>query len=77
MTPTFVMTGSILAGTAEHRLGGIETSLNVIAPDDGADIAGIIDQAERMCFVLDALERSNTVNRRSSVNGRALEPGSS
>jgi uncharacterized OsmC-like protein len=72
VTPTFVTAGSILADTAEHRLEGIETTLDVTAEGDPAQIAAAVDQAERMCFVLDALQRSHTVTRRSSLNGSPL-----
>lgn len=72
VTPSFVMAGSMLAGTAEHRLAGIETSLNITAEDETADIASIVEQAERMCFVLDAIERSHSVSRSTTINGTPL-----
>ncbi|MGI9597352.1 MAG: hypothetical protein ACR2QK_14410 [Acidimicrobiales bacterium] len=75
VTPSFVMAGSILAGTAEHRLAGIETSLDITTVDENVDIGAIVDQAERMCFVLDALERPHSVSRRTTVNGSLLEAG--
>ncbi|MEM9563940.1 MAG: hypothetical protein AAGA93_15065 [Actinomycetota bacterium] len=60
----------MLAGTAEHRLDGLETDLSITAPDvDPDDLASIIDRAERMCFVLDAIERSHAVDRRTTING--------
>ncbi len=63
------MSGSIRAGTAEHRLEGIRADVTVEAeaPDD--EVAALIDQAERMCFVLDALQRPHTVDRTITVNG--------
>lgn len=73
MTPSFTMSGSMLAGTAEHRLDRVGTELSITAPDaDPGTVADLVDQAERMCFVLDALERSHTVERRSSLNGQDL-----
>lgn len=70
------MSGSILAGTAEHRLEAIETSLDITADADAEVIAAAVDQAERMCFVLDALQRTHSVSRAASLNGRPLATGS-
>jgi uncharacterized OsmC-like protein len=72
VTPSFVMSGSILAGTAEHRLEGIETSLEITADAEPEKVAAIVDQAERMCFVLDALQRSHSVSQTASLNGQPL-----
>ncbi len=66
------MSGSILAGTAEHRLDAIETSLEITADAEPEKIAAIVDQAERMCFVLDALQRSHSVSQTASLNGQPL-----
>ena len=63
----------MLAGTAEHRLVSVETDLSITAP--GADpetVGALVDQAERMCFVPDALQRPHDLERRSSLNGRPL-----
>lgn len=72
VTPRFVMSGSILGGTAEHRLDSIDTSLDVTSDADADVIAAVIDQAERMCFVLDALQRPHSVTRTASLNGEPL-----
>ena len=63
------MAGSILAGTAEHRLDRIETALEVTAGGDRAAVAEAVAQAERMCFVLDALQRAHTVHRTTTIDG--------
>ena len=68
------MSGSILAGTAEHRLLGIETHLEIETDRDPEVIRQVVDQAERMCFVLDAIGRPHEVSRRTSLNGTALPP---
>lgn len=72
VTPSFVMSGSMLAGTAEHRVESIRTALDVTSDADSETIAAIIDQAERMCFVLDAIERQHGVDRTSAHNGEPL-----
>ncbi len=73
ITPSFEMSGSILAGTAEHRLSGIETDLAITADAEPRVLAELVDQAERMCFVLDAINRAHEVTGRVSVNGHPLE----
>lgn len=70
--PAFTMTGSILAGTAEHRLVSMETHLELESDQDAEAVRAVVDQAERMCFVLGAIEGSHEVNRRSSLNGSPL-----
>ena len=72
VTPSFVMAGSMLAGTASHRLEGIETELEITADAYAEKIAAAVDQAERMCFVLDALQRTHSVSRTASLNGAPL-----
>jgi organic hydroperoxide reductase OsmC/OhrA len=67
------MSGSMLAGTAQHRLESVETALAITAPEaDSEAIASLVEQAERMCFVLDALQRPHAVGRSTSLNGVAL-----
>lgn len=66
------MSGSILAGTAEHKLLAIETHLELEADQDAETIRAVVDQAERMCFVLDSIEERHEVRRRSSLNGAPL-----
>lgn len=72
VTPTFRTTGSILAGTAAHRLVGIDTALDVASSADPAVITDLVEQAERMCFVLDAVEHPHPVRRTVTLNGTAL-----
>lgn len=73
VTPSFVMSGSMIAGTAEHRLQSMETALDITSDADRDTIASIVDQAERMCFVLDALQRSHTVTDTTTLNGQPLQ----
>lgn len=75
VTPSFVMSGSILAGTADHRLESIETELDITADADPEKFAAVVDQAERMCFVLDALQRTHSVARTATLNGQGLPSG--
>ena len=73
VTPTFEATGSILAGTAGHRLLDIDCALEITSPAPSEHIASLIAQAEQMCFVLDAIERPHEVRRRVNLNGVPLE----
>ncbi len=65
----------MLAGTAEHRLEAIDTALAITAGPDiaPADVGAMVEQAERMCFVLDAIQRPNAVTRTTSLNGLRLD----
>jgi len=72
VTPAFEMRGSMLTGTAEHRLVSIATALDVTSPAPATDVAALVEQAERMCFVLDALQRPHQVNRQNRLNGVEL-----
>ena len=72
VSASFLMNGSILAGTAEHRLDRIETHLAVESRAPGEEVAQMVALAERMCFVLDAFQRPHTVARGVSLNGEPL-----
>lgn len=66
------MAGSVLAGDAQHRLDSLETDLEIEGDVEVDVVRSIVAQAERMCFVLDAVERPHDVVRRTSVNGVGL-----
>lgn len=66
------MAGSILGGTAEHRLVSVETAVAIEADHDAETVRSMVDQAERMCFVLDSIERPHTVARTTTLNGVPL-----
>lgn len=68
------MSGSMLAGTAEHRLASIETALSIQSDHDVEEVRAIVEQAERMCFVLDSLQRPHDVSRTTTLNGEPLAP---
>lgn len=72
VTPTFEMSGSMLAGTAAHSLVSLETKLELEADLEPAVVASLVDQAERMCFVMDALARPHHVERTITLNGQPL-----
>lgn len=72
VTATYDMNGSILAGTAEHRLHEIETRLTIESGAGREVVAEIVRLAERMCFVMDAITRPHEVARTVVLNGEAL-----
>ncbi|MGI9614300.1 MAG: hypothetical protein ACR2QO_15420 [Acidimicrobiales bacterium] len=72
VTPSFEMSGSMLAGTAEHRLVGIETHLDVSTEHDAATVGALVDQAERMCFVMNAITETHLIATTTTCNGVAL-----
>lgn len=66
------MSGSMLAGTAEHRLVSIETELAIESHHDPDDVRSVVDQAERMCFVVDAVKNEHPIVQRVTLNGSPL-----
>ena len=73
VTPTFEMTGSILADTATHQLTALETRLELAAAAPREVVRQLVATAERMCFVLDAIQRPHTVHRTVVMNGAPLD----
>jgi hypothetical protein len=69
ITGSFVMTGSMLAGTAKHSLDSLSTHLTVTSEAPNDAVVSAIDQAERMCFVLNAITGQHSVQRAYTVNG--------
>jgi organic hydroperoxide reductase OsmC/OhrA len=68
VTASFDMQGSILAGTAMHQLHRIKTVLRLESAAPEEEIAALVEQAERMCFVLDAVQRPHEVARTVLLN---------
>lgn len=68
--------GSVLKGTVEANMLGAETRLEVqsVAPPD--QVARLVRNAERGCFVLQALQKPVTVTGTTTLNGRPLAPAS-
>ena len=66
------MSGSMLAGTAEHRLVGIETHLDITTEHDPPTVRALVDQAERMCFVMNAITDTHSIASTTTCNGVAL-----
>ena len=66
------VTGSVLQDTIEGEMLGAETTLEIDSPDDPARVARVIRNAERGCFVMQALQNPVPVTGRTLLNGTLL-----
>ncbi len=69
----FRVTGSVLQDTVAGEMLGAETTLELDSPDPPDRIAKVIRNAERGCFVMQALVRPVPVTGRTVLNGQPLE----
>ena len=72
VTPRFEQTGSIGAGNASSRLVDVDTRLELESSADAKIVAAIVDQAERMCFLMDAIRSPRNVKASATLNGETL-----
>jgi len=70
----FRVTGSVLQDTIEGEMLGAETRLEIESPDDPARVARVIRNAERGCFVMQALLRPVPIATTTVLNGAPLPP---
>ena len=68
----FEMRGSIVAGTSEHRLADVSTALEIESTAGPDAIAQLVGQAERMCFVMDAIQQRHEIRRQTTLNGETI-----
>lgn len=68
------MSGSMLAGTAEHRLVAVATKLEIITDHDPVDVQSLVEQAERMCFVVNAIVQPHQITTTTVCNGELFPP---
>lgn len=71
--PRFEQTGSIHADTVASRLINVETSLNIGSQAPKEAIAKLVATAERMCFLMDTIQKPHEVRNSVSLNGEALD----
>jgi organic hydroperoxide reductase OsmC/OhrA len=64
--------GSVLNDTVQARMVGAETVLEIESPDPPELIARVVRNAERGCFVMQALAQPVPVTTRTTLNGTAL-----
>jgi organic hydroperoxide reductase OsmC/OhrA len=68
----FRVTGSVLQDTIEGEMLGAETTLEIESPDDPSRVARVIRNAERGCFVMQALLRPVPLTTATILNGAVL-----
>ena len=66
------VTGSVLDDTVKATMVGAETTLEVDSPDPPAQVARVVRNAERGCFVMQALLEPVPVTGETMLNGRPL-----
>ena len=72
VTARFRVTGSVLDDTIEGEMLGAETRLELESPDPSERVARVVRNAERGCFVMQALLRPVPVARRTFLNHEPL-----
>lgn len=71
----FRVTGSVLNDTISGEMVGAETILELESPDPPDRVARVVRNAERGCFVMQALLRPVPVKSRTALNGQPLAAG--
>jgi hypothetical protein len=69
---SFRVTGSVLDDTIEGAMLGAETTLELESPDPPDRVARVVRNAERGCFVMQALLRPVPVTGRVVLNHEPL-----
>ena len=72
VTARYRVDGSVLNDTIEGQMLGAETTLEIDSPDAPERVARVVRNAERGCFVLQALQRPVPVTARTLLNGALL-----
>ena len=72
VTARYRVTGSVLEDTIQGEMLGAETVLELESPDAPEKVARVIRNAERGCFVMQALLRPVPVEARTLLNGSPL-----
>ena len=69
---TYRVTGSVLNDTIQGEMVDAQTVLEVESPDPPEKVARVIRNAERGCFVMQALLRPVPINSSTLLNGKPL-----
>ena len=72
VTARYRVAGSVLNDTIEGQMLDAETTLEIDSPDAPERVARVVRNAERGCFVLQALQRPVPVTGRTLLNGTPL-----
>jgi|ERR671918_1646096 hypothetical protein len=77
VTARYRVDGSVLNDTIQGRMLGAETTLEIDSPDPPDLVARVVRNAERGCFVMQALQQPVPVSGRTVLNGTPLPTGGS
>jgi hypothetical protein len=72
VTARFRVDGSVLNDTIQGQMIGAETTLELDSPDPPERVAKVVRNAERGCFVMQALVNPVPVTGRTVLNGVTL-----
>jgi hypothetical protein len=72
VTARYRVDGSVLNDTIEGRMLGADTTLEIDSPDAPELVARVVRNAERGCFVMQALQHPVPVSARTVLNGAPL-----
>jgi len=72
VTARYRVDGSVLNDTVQGQMLGAETTLEIDSPDPPALVARVVRNAERGCFVMQALLQPVPVTGRTLLNGTLL-----
>jgi len=75
VTARYRVDGSVLNDTIQGRMLGAETTREIDSPDAPDLVARVVRNAERGCFVMQALQNPVPVNGRTLLNGALLTEG--
>jgi len=70
VTARYRVDGSVLNDTVQGRMVGAETTLEIDSPDPPERVAKVVRNAERGCFVLQALQNPVPVTGRNAAQRR-------
>jgi hypothetical protein len=72
VTTRFRVDGSVLADTIDAQMVGAETVLDIESPDPPERVARVVRNAERGCFVMQALLKPVPLTGQTVLNGVPL-----
>ena len=72
VTARYRVDGSVLNDTIQGKMVGAETTLEIDSPDSPELVARVVRNAERGCFVMQALQNPVPVTGRTILNGTPL-----
>jgi hypothetical protein len=73
VTARYRVDGSVLNDTIQGRMLGADTTLEIDSPDPPERVARVVRNAERGCFVMQALLQPVPVTARTVLNGTPLD----